>query len=98
MSMFMLLKGLLFKHCMYMQMEACALAIPGGETVVDFAFYKTGQIALLLKDKARASQAGSASCRLVIFLLADLPFIQLDGHSNGTNQLTQHVIEVTAPC
>ena len=78
-----------------LQMEACVLAIPGGETVMDFAFYKTGQVALLLRDKARTSQAGSASCRLVIVLLADLPFMQLDGHSNGTNQLSQHVIEVT---
>lgn len=75
-------------------MEACALAIPGGEAVVDFTFYKPGQIALLLKDKARTSQAGSASCRLVILQLSDLPFLQLHGHGNGTNQLSQHVIEV----
>lgn len=78
-----------------LQMEACALAIPGGEAVVDFAFYKPGQVALLLKDKARTSQAGSATCRLVIFQLDNLPFMQLDEHSNGTNQLSQHVIEVS---
>ena len=82
-------------HCLVpLQMEACAMAIPSGEVVVDFAFYKAGQVALLLKDKARASQVGSSTCRLVLFQLADLPFMHLEGHSNGTNQMSQHVIEV----
>ena len=75
-------------------MEACLVAIPSSETLVDFAFYKAGQIALLLKDKSRISHGGSTSCRLVIFGLSDVPFMKLDRYSNGTNQLSQHVFEV----
>ena len=75
-------------------MEACLVAIPSSEALVDFAFYKAGQIALLLKDKSRVSHGGSTSCRLVIFALQDLTFMQLDRYSNGTNQLSQHIFEV----
>ena len=81
-------------HCLPLQMEACLVAISSSETLVDFAFYKPGQIALLLKDKSRVSHGGSTSCRLVIFALQDLPFMLLDRYSNGTNQLSQHVFEV----
>ena len=77
-----------------LQMEACLVAIPNSETLVDFAFYKPGQIALLLKDRSRMSHGGSTSCRLVMFALQDLPFMLLDRYSNGTNQLSQHVFEV----
>ena len=82
------------KQLLGVQMEACLVAIPSHETVVDFAFYKAAQIALLLKDKARVSQGGSTDCRLVIFPLTDLPFMLLNSYSNGTNQLSQHVFEV----
>ena len=75
-------------------MEACLVTVPNNEAIVDFAFYKEGQIALLLKDKARISHGGSTSCRLIIFALSDLPFMLLDRYSNGTNQLSQHVFEV----
>lgn len=77
-----------------LQMEACLVAIPSSETLVDFAFYKPGQIALLLKDRSRVSHGGSTSCRLVIFPIQDLPFMLLERYSNGTNQLSQHVFEV----
>ena len=77
-------------------MEACLVAIPSSETLVDFAFYKPGQIALLLKDKSRLSHGGSTSCRLVMFALQDLPFMLLDRYSNGTDQLSQHVFEVSS--
>lgn len=70
------------------------MAIPSSETLVDFAFYKPGQIALLLKDKSRVSSGGSTCCRLVLFALQDLPFMLLERYSNGTNQLSQHVFEV----
>ena len=75
-------------------MEACLVAIPSSEMLMDFAFYKPGQIALLLKDKSRVSHEGSTSCRLVLFALQDLPFMLLERYSNGTNQLSQHVFEV----
>lgn len=78
------------------QMEACLVAIPSHETVVDFAFYKAAQVALLLKDKARISHGGSTDCRLVIFPLTHLPFMLLNSYSNGTNQLSQHVFEVNS--
>ena len=77
-------------------MEACLVAIPNSETLVDFAFYKPGQIALLLKNRSRTSHGGSTSCRLVMFALQDLPFMLLDRYSNGTNQLSQHVFEVSS--
>lgn len=77
------------------QMEACLVATPSHESIVDFAFYKAGQIALLLKDKSRVSHGGSTNCRLVIFSLSDVPFMLLDRYSNGTNQLSQHVFEVS---
>ena len=79
-----------------LQMEACLVAIPNSESLVDFAFYKPGQITLLLKDKSRMSHGGSTSCRLVMFALQDLPFMLLDRYSNGTNQLSQHVFEVSS--
>lgn len=78
----------------FTMMEACLVTVPNNEAIVDFAFYKEGQIALLLKDKARISHGGSTSCRLIIFALSDLPFMLLDRYSNGTNQLSQHVFEV----
>ncbi len=78
-----------------LQMEACLVTTPSHESIVDFAFYKAGQIALLLKDKSRVSHGGSTNCRLVIFSLSDVPFMLLDRYSNGTNQLSQHVFEVS---
>ena len=81
--------------CMALQMEACLVTTPSHESIVDFAFYKAGQIALLLKDKSRVSHGGSINCRLVIFPLSDVPFMLLDRYSNGTNQLSQHVFEVS---
>jgi len=81
--------------CVALQMEACLVTTPSHESIVDFAFYKAGQIALLLKDKSRVSHGGSTSCRLVIFSLSDVPFMLLDRYSNGTNQLSQHVFEVS---
>ena len=79
-------------------MEACLVAVPSHEAIVDFAFYKAGQVALLLKDKARVSHGGSTSCRLVIFSLDDLPFMNLHRYGNGTNQLSQHIFEVSNSC
>jgi len=38
--------------CVALQMEACLVTTPSHESIVDFAFYKAGQIALLLKDKS----------------------------------------------
>ncbi len=81
--------------CVPLQMEACLVTTPSHESIVDFAFYKAGQIALLLKDKSRVSHGGSTNCRLVIFSLSDVPFMLLDRYSNGTNQLSQHVFEVS---
>lgn len=77
----------------FTMMEACLVTTPSHESIVDFAFYKAGQIALLLKDKSRVSHGGSINCRLVIFPLSDVPFMLLDRYSNGTNQLSQHVFE-----
>ena len=81
--------------CEPLQMEACLVTTPSHESIVDFAFYKPGQIALLLKDKSRVSHGGSTNCRLVIFSLSDVPFMLLDRYSNGTNQLSQHIFEVS---
>ena len=75
-------------------MDACLVTVPNHEAIVDFAFYKAGQVALLLKDKARVSHGGSTSCRLVIFPLDDLPFMSLSQYGNGTNQLSHHIFEV----
>lgn len=74
-----------------MQASACALLVPSGVQVVDAAFYKKGQLAVLLSSSAGTAegQQETNSSRLVLVPTTELQYFQLPQLPSGGVSLLQ---------
>ena len=56
-------------------MQAAAVQLSAGSTAVDTAFYKDGQLALLVSPVQHSSSDSSSAVSLALLPLSGLPFV-----------------------
>ena len=69
------------------EVQAAAVQLPPGSTAVDTAFYKDGQLALLLTPSRDGGGAGGGSATLALLPLSGLPFVAVPAEQQAVSIL-----------